>query len=162
MAVLINRQRKVHFSVKWVRGFFLKAEKILDVKEDSVTVVFLSDERIAELNRQWRGVDGPTDCLSFPMQEEDDPFSGGYLGDIAISLETAERQASIYFPEHSDRDALVREVTVLFVHSVLHLLGYDHDTPEKLKEMASKENYILSQLFPGEDVKGLEARIKDR
>ena len=90
------------------------------------------------MNLETRGVDRPTDVLSFPVFDED--FGVGYavLGDIVISYDTAKRQAEQY--GHS----LERELAFLTVHSVLHLLGYDHETsPEDEKEMFSRQEAIL-------------------
>lgn len=161
MAVLLNRQRKVRFSIEWVRIPFSRVESAVGIGPNAVTVVFLSDRAIRKLNKEWRNEDSPTDCLSFPAQEgEKDAFfwEEDYLGDIAISVETAQRQSKIYFPNLRPKKALIRELTVLFVHSILHLLGYDHQTPQELERMAKKENEILEVVFPLEEITGLEAR----
>ncbi len=150
MLNLLNRQRTVEFHVKWVRTLLLRAIEESGINDTTeVTVAFVSDSRIRELNRQWRGIDAPTDCLSFPLQsDEPDPFTDDYLGDIVISVQTAARQASLYFPEHHPKDALVLEITVLFVHSLLHLLGYDHQDKVQQTAMSNKEQAILASLFP--------------
>ncbi len=157
MVELLNRQRKRPFSVKWVRDYIEKAAEVAGVADKNVTVVFLSEEKMKELNREWRGIDAPTDCLSFPVGD-DDPFMEDYLGDIAICVPVAYKQAAQYFPDMDQRDALIREVTVLFVHSLLHLLGYDHENEEDAKEMAEKEASILNQIFEGEGIVGLNLR----
>ena len=125
----------------------------MDLPEEAeVTVLFVSDHRIHRLNKEWRGMDTPTDCLSFPMQnDEPTPFDDTYLGDIVISVQTAHRQAMNYFPETPMPQALKQEIMVLFVHSLLHLMGYDHHTPEERERMASREKHVLSALFPGVD-----------
>ena len=147
---LLNRQRTVKFHVQWVRGILEKAlETTVADKDAEVTIAFLSDSRIRVLNKEWRGIDASTDCLSFPMQDEKpDPFIGHYLGDIAISLQTAENQADIYFPNYCKQKALVFEVTVLFVHSLLHLLGYDHNDDKAFHDMSRREVEVLTKLFP--------------
>lgn len=111
-----------------------------------VSVSFVNDEEIHDLNKMHRDIDRPTDVLSFPLGE-----NGNYdvnhetgallLGDIVISLETACRQAEVY--GHS----LEREVGFLTVHSMLHLLGYDHEE-SNLQEriMREKEEAILGNL----------------
>ena len=111
-----------------------------------VSVSFVDDEQIHKLNLEHRNIDRPTDVLSFPLGE-----NGKYdinhetgallLGDIVISLETACRQAEVY--DHS----LEREVGFLTVHSMLHLLGYDHEK-SSLEEriMREKEEAILGNL----------------
>ena len=86
---LINRQRTVSFHIAWVRPLMERAVDLLELPEDAeITVMFLSDRAIQKLNAQWRGLDRPTDCLSFPMDDEG-PFEDIYLGDIAISVQTA-------------------------------------------------------------------------
>lgn len=95
-----------------------------------ISVTFVLDLEIHEMNREYRGKDKPTDVLSFPLTsgvpEAEDIVNGmAALGDIVISLETAERQAREY--GHS----IEREIAFLAVHSMLHLLGYDHETSEE-------------------------------
>lgn len=108
-----------------------------------VSLVFVDDAYIHGLNYQYRGVDSPTDVLSFAMQEGEPMPLGGdeiILGDVVVSLQTAERQAVKY--GHSFR----REVAYLTVHGVLHLLGYDHQEEEESKIMRRKEKEVLSRL----------------
>ena len=111
-----------------------------------VSVTFVDDNRIHELNKEYRNVDRPTDVLSFPLGENgiydvNKETGACMLGDIVISIETALRQAEIY--GHS----LEREVWFLTVHSMLHLLGYDHEVSQ-LEEriMREKEEEILDTL----------------
>ncbi len=120
--------------------------------KSEVSVMFTDDEEIHELNRLHRGVDRPTDVLSFPLFEydengdiiEDDldfnPNGEMILGDIVISLETASRQAQEY--GHS----FEREIGFLTVHSMLHLFGYDHMTPEDEEEMFGYQREILERM----------------
>lgn len=110
-----------------------------------VSVTFTDDEDIRKLNRQFRNIDRATDVLSFPLfdysGEEDEPPVDelmGMLGDIVISLETAKRQAEEY--GHS----FERETAFLCVHSMLHLLGYDHETgDEDEADMRRRQSEIL-------------------
>ena len=111
-----------------------------------VSVSFVNDKQIHKLNKEHRNIDRPTDVLSFPLGENGvydvNHETGAYLlGDIVISLETASRQAEIY--GHS----FEREVGFLTVHSMLHLLGYDHEE-SSLQEriMREKEEAILGNL----------------
>ncbi len=111
-----------------------------------VSVTFVDDERIRELNKQYRNIDASTDVLSFPLGEngeyETDPETGArLLGDIVISLEHAVSQAKTYGHD------LQREVAFLTVHSMLHLLGYDHVNGglERLR-MREKEEEVLTKL----------------
>ena len=117
-----------------------------------ISVTFVNDKAIHELNKKHRNIDRATDVLSFPLGENGvydiDHETGAYLlGDIVISIETAYRQAEIY--GHS----LEREVGFLTVHSMLHLLGYDHEQG-KLEEriMREKEEEILSNLGISRDI----------
>ncbi|HIS98451.1 MAG TPA: rRNA maturation RNase YbeY [Candidatus Scatomorpha pullistercoris] len=118
-----------------------------------VSVLLTDNEGIHELNRDYRGVDRPTDVLSFPANElapgefdaalcEEDPETGRlFLGDMAISLEKCEAQAVEY--GHS----FERELMYLTVHSTLHLLGYDHvDEAEMKRQMRGREDIIMSRL----------------
>lgn len=100
-----------------------------------VSLLLTSDEIIKELNNQYRNKDKPTDVLSFPMEDK------LMLGDIAISIDTAKKQAE-------EREiALEREVAFLFIHGLLHLLGYDHETSiEDEKEMFELQENILKDL----------------
>ena len=96
------------------------------------------DNEIHRINREFRGIDRPTDVLSFPMMEFEMPEVYVSLGNIVISVETARRQAEEYGHSYE------REVAFLTAHSVLHCLGYDHvDGPEQEKEMFSRQEAIL-------------------
>jgi len=113
-------------------------------REDAeVSLVFVDDDYIQELNIKYRGVDSPTDVLSFAMLEGES-FPGEeeevILGDVIISLETAERQAREF--GHSFQ----REVAYLTLHGVLHLLGYDHQEEVDRRRMREREEEILARL----------------
>lgn len=120
-------------------------EKTLEYEEVSldyeVSLSFVDNLEIRELNRDYRGIDKETDVLSFPM-EDDFPLEGQlpFLGDIIISLEKTRDQAQDY--GHS----FIRELIYLTVHSSLHLLGYDHIDQEEKKLMRSKEEAIMDIL----------------
>ncbi len=107
-----------------------------------VSVTFTDDEKIRELNKNYRNTDRPTDVLSFPLfDEEFDDGESVALGDVVLNLERAEKQAGEY--GHS----FERECAFLVVHSVLHLLGYDHETgDEDEKEMFFKQEEIMKLL----------------
>lgn len=111
-----------------------------------ISVTFVDDERIHELNLIHRNVDKSTDVLSFPLGEDGvydkNPENGAcLLGDIVISVETAVRQAYTYC--HS----LQREIGFLTVHSMLHLLGYDHvNGGIEAVHMREKEEHVLTEL----------------
>ena len=107
-----------------------------------VSLSFVDNDEIHELNRGFRGVDRPTDVLSFPLltDEFDVELEEESLGDIVISLERALEQSKEY--NHS----FEREVCFLVCHSMFHLLGYDHDTDENTKDMRKREEDVLNKL----------------
>lgn len=121
----------------------------MGIGEFEVSVLITDDDGIHELNREFRGIDRKTDVLSFPMLEyeseekpKEDMLPGGenILGDIVISLETAVSQAEEY--GHS----VLREISFLTVHSMLHLFGYDHETDKDRQKMRDREEYFLNKL----------------
>ena len=110
-----------------------------------ISVTFVDNEQIRELNAQYRNKDIETDVLSFPMGENGEydinlDTGAKILGDVVISIEKAMEQAELY--GHS----LEREVGYLTVHSVLHLLGYDHEKPLEKVRMREKEEAVMKQL----------------
>ena len=107
-----------------------------------ITISVVDDEEIHRMNREYRGVDRPTDVLSFPAAEGDafPAIPDAFLGDIAISLPRAEMQAEEY--GHS----LLRELTFLTVHGMLHLLGYDHMMDEDRARMCARQDEILEKM----------------
>lgn len=131
-------------------------DKIIEVLEEAarvhevndmaeVSLMLTDDESIHEMNREYRGIDRPTDVLSFALEEgEEEEIFGGpeenLLGDIIISVETAVRQAEEY--GHS----VEREMSFLALHGMLHLLGYDHMEEEERQEMRAQEKAILESL----------------
>lgn len=102
-----------------------------------ISLVLCGDDEIRRLNRDYRGLDEPTDVLSFP-QEVETPLPGErrLLGDVVISVPTARRQAE------AAAHPLERELEWLLLHGVLHLLGYDDSTPEGLQEMIDKQRAV--------------------
>ena len=122
----------------------LRMEEFYDPAEISVT--FVDNEQIRELNAQYRNKDASTDVLSFPMGENgvydvNHDTGAKILGDIVISMETAQEQAVRY------GHGLDREVGYLTAHSMLHLLGYDHENGgmERVR-MREKEEQVMTQL----------------
>lgn len=107
-----------------------------------VCVLITDAEEIQRLNESYRKIDRVTDVLTFPAWEGDKILCppDGYLGDIAICYERAEEQALEY--GHS----LERELAFLSVHGALHILGYDHMTPEDEAKMLGKQNEILIEM----------------
>ncbi len=105
-----------------------------------ITVVLTDDAQLHELNRDYLGVDAPTDVLSFPASETDPETGARYLGDIIISIPRAEMQA------HAAGHPLESEVQLLVVHGTLHLLGYDHAEPEEKSKMWKAQDEILKNI----------------
>ncbi|HEY4544426.1 MAG TPA: rRNA maturation RNase YbeY [Tissierellaceae bacterium] len=125
-------------------------ESLDEEKEDiesEVSISFVNDEEIHQLNRDYRNVDRPTDVLSFPMELDFD-MPEKILGDIIISTDTASRQAEEY--NHS----IDREILYLVTHSMFHLMGYDHMNDEEKLIMRSKEEKVLKKLGISRDFKG--------
>ncbi len=119
----------------------------LDEECCGVSVSFVSSEEIHELNREYRGVDRVTDVLSFPQQEDPDEIremidmiGACELGDVVICRERAQQQAEEF--GHS----FERELIYLFVHSILHLLGYDHMQEDEKAVMRAREEEIMDEL----------------
>jgi probable rRNA maturation factor len=125
MIEVVNRQRKVLIDCERWRAFAAEALKVAPAGGAGVTVAFVSDRAMRELNRRWREKRGTTDVLSFSAaQDEFEKAEGLRLGDVVISVEQAARQAK----EHGLR--FDEEVSQLILHGVLHLCGYDHETDE--------------------------------
>jgi probable rRNA maturation factor len=118
MIEAVNRQRSKKIDTKAWETFAARAIDAIGKKGSSATIAFVSDKTIRQLNRQFRGIDRATDVLSFPADDSEKTN----LGDIAISVETAAKQArenGLKFDE---------EVAQLILHGLLHLSGYDHET----------------------------------
>lgn len=112
-------------------------EKSLDTE---ISVSFVNNKEIQELNREYRNVDSSTDVLSFPMTDDFSLIHIPILGDIVISLEKALSQAEEY--GHSFN----REVAYLTAHSMFHLLGYDHMKEDEKQVMRKKEKQVMKSL----------------
>lgn len=113
--------------------------------EGEVTLLVTDDEAVAAYNQEYRGMEGPTDVLSFAAQEPTPGFvsapeMAAYLGDIVIALPFTRRQAAAL------NRPLINELRLLAVHGVLHLLGYDHAEPEEEAIMWAKQDAILAGL----------------
>lgn len=114
-------------------------------REAEISITFMNDVEIQEINEQYRGINKPTDVISFALEEltEDEIVIVAeegmpkVLGDILISVETARRQAQEYGHDFD------REIGFLALHGLLHLLGYDHQTSEEETEMFGRQKEIL-------------------
>jgi len=116
----------------------------LDLEPDSadadMTIVLTDDAQLHELNREYLGVDAPTDVLSFPAAETDPETGAQYLGDIVISIPRAMLQAQ------AGGHPLEAEVQLLVVHGTLHLLGHDHAEAEEKTRMWQAQAEVMSRL----------------
>lgn len=154
--ILNNQQEKIPLHPQWEDNLSTIANKCL-VLEDvdpsaEISLVFMDDQGIQELNKTYRDKDVPTDVLSFALLEtsEDELVIAEeeeelLLGDIIISLETALKQAEEY--GHS----IEREIAYLMVHGLLHLLGYDHMNDEEQVVMRKREEELLEAVGLGRE-----------
>ena len=133
--------------VPWLRSIVrrvLAAERPGEAIEASVVIT--DDATVHDLNRRYRGLDEPTDVLSFGLGDSADPSFAlppdepALLGEVVISYPTAVRQAE------AEGHSVEAEVAHLLVHGVLHLLGYDHEAPEDERIMRGREGQILAEL----------------
>jgi probable rRNA maturation factor len=112
--------------------------------DGEVSLLFVDNDKIQLLNKEYRGKDSITDVLSFPQYEsiKNDGITDSfvYLGDIVISLDQAKLQAAEF------GHAIEREIVYLVVHSLLHLLGYDHMVDKDKTEMRAHEKVVLKEL----------------
>ncbi len=122
-------------TIKELAGFVLNKE---GQKTGELSITFVSEEQIKELNQQYRNKDEVTDVLSFPIDQE-------LLGEIVIAFQVAQRQAEEY--NHS----LERELGYLIVHGILHILGYGHKNSQDKKSMRSKEEKYLQKFGLGRE-----------
>lgn len=156
-----NSQDKIEMTPEVKRLIEECVSKTLEMEGVSipveVSILLVDDQQIHQLNRQYRGVDAPTDVLSFPMLEFEDDGQDRrdlqaalneagcngqavVLGDIVLSMERAQQQAQEY--GHS----FLREVGYLIVHGMLHLLGYDHEQEPQRIVMRQKEEHVMGML----------------
>lgn len=123
MLEIVNNQRKFKLDWKIFQEFAERAVVLIPETENkSATVAFVTDRKMRELNRNFRGKNLTTDVLSFPFEADEFDLETANLGDIVISVERAERQAL-------ENDlTLENEIEQLILHGILHLCGYDHET----------------------------------
>jgi probable rRNA maturation factor len=155
-----NTSNNTTFDVEVIHNAVLATLKAHNAEACEVSVLLTDDADIKHLNRDYRGVDAPTDVLAFAMREgEDGNVNPNVLGDLVISLETASRQVRTGDPFSATRssletekqetsyDSLETEVALLAIHGALHLLGYDHQTQEEATVMFEKQNTIFGLLL---------------
>ena len=121
-----------------------EACKEIDIQDDlELSVIFVDDKRIHEINREYRQIDRSTDVISFALEDSEQYYIEGMpreIGDIFISIDHAKMQAEEY--GHS----FYREMCFLFTHGLLHLLGFDHMNEEDEKVMFGRQKTILDAL----------------
>ena len=118
-------------------------KEVLDV---NLSVVLTDNRRLQKLNRDYLGIDAPTDVLSFPASESDPETGTRYIGDILISVPYATKGAK------QAGNSLEAELQLLVVHGVLHLLGHDHAKPKEKTKMWKAQAEILKSLGLGDVV----------
>jgi probable rRNA maturation factor len=123
------------------RAALTHQKESLDV---NLSVVLTDNRRLHKLNRDYLGVDAPTDVLSFPASESDPETGARYIGDILISVPYAAKDAKLA------GNSLEAELQLLVVHGVLHLLGHDHARPKEKARMWKAQHQILTELGLGD------------
>ncbi|MDE0425481.1 MAG: rRNA maturation RNase YbeY [Candidatus Poribacteria bacterium] len=147
MIGITNTSRNTTFDVEIIHNAVHAALKAHGAEACEVSVLLTDDADIRRLNRDYRGIDAPTDVLAFAMREgEDGNLNPNLLGDLVISLETAARQATTKDALAPTCGNLETEAALLAVHGMLHLLGYDHQTPKDATIMFEKQKAIFSLL----------------
>ena len=147
--VLVDKEYKSQVKSAWLKNIIRQIQNAEKINVHSeIGLVITSDEKIQELNLKYLKEDQPTDVLSFPMNEHvggkplfiEVPDGKTHLGDIMISYPTTVKQAA----EHNH--PVSREITILLIHGILHLLGYDHDIPRRKRLMKNRESAILKTI----------------
>lgn len=152
--IQIDEEWEAAIDPQMLRTILTHALAVTD-RAGELTLVITDDATVQQLNRDYRGIDAPTDVLSFASQEETPAVAmadvqglppelaallQSYLGDIIIAYPYATRQAATY------QNSIEAELRLLAVHGLLHLLGYDHDTAEKEREMWAIQREILAHI----------------
>lgn len=145
---IVNKSKNAELSVyyKDIRKYFKKTFKVLNIEQSfDISLILVKPEEIKEINRKYRKIDKVTDVISFASLENNDDFifemeEDIYLGDVFINVEAVISQAKKY--NHS----IKREFCFLFVHGLLHCLGYDHMTKEEEKIMFDIQKNIIEDL----------------
>lgn len=138
--ITINPKYKKGLTSSFIENLVLQVFSHLQIQNDlDLSIVIDSDEFIQCLNRDFRGLDEPTDVLSFPSDEIDPQTNRRYIGDIIISFPRVIEQSTKC--NHPTQD----ELTLLLIHGVLHLLGYDHINEEDKNEMWAIQGELLTK-----------------
>ena len=141
MFEIFNETNKEIKEINKLQEYMEFVVKKMDLSNASFNIIFVSNEKIHEINKEFRHVDRITDVISFALEDNPDIVYDDFrlLGDIYIAIDVAYDQAIEY--NHSRE----REVCFLATHGLLHLLGYDHMTEEEEKEMFGKQEELLKE-----------------
>ncbi len=132
-----NRQRKIRLDIRFLRKVGETTLAKMGAEGAECGVLLVGDRTMARLNERYRGIARSTDVLAFPMREGlFESLSPGLLGDVVISAEMADRQASAL------GRSLREELAALLIHGILHLLGYDHQAPSGARKMKRLEGQL--------------------
>lgn len=144
IAVFNRTNENIDEFIKLFNKIAKSAEKKLELDTDyEISVTFVRSRTIHVINRDYRGIDRPTDVISFAIQDDLEDFmeENKDLGDIFINIDYARKQAKEY--EHSYE----REISFLFTHGLLHCLGYDHMKEDEAKVMFALQDQILDPII---------------
>ncbi len=130
--IYVHNLTKTKFDLKFLKTVVKTVCHFRRIKQEEIERIVLDDQKIQGYNREYRGADRPTDVLAFPVDEK--------TGELFISLESARRQAQIY------RQSLKKEVSLLVIHGLLHLNGYNDTIQRDRAVMRSEEARILNLL----------------
>ncbi len=138
MVFVRNDTQDPNLNESFIHQAVLATLRMHESESCEVSVLLTNDSTIQSLNHKYRNIDTPTDVLAFAMREDsDESMNPHLLGDVIISVPTAQRQA------HAHNHSLDVEVANLTVHGVLHLLGYDHQISEDASIMFEKQEAVL-------------------
>jgi len=144
---ILTQSQSVAIEIEYLKSALLKILSELDsrhpeVSADELSIVLCDDDHIQALNKTFRNKDRATDVLSFPQHDPDSEVCSTTLGDVVVSIETAERQAKELGVEFQS------EMIRLLVHGVLHLYGYEHEgvSPETARKMQDLEDFLIQSV----------------
>ena len=136
---LVNNFEKQLFKI--LNEFSKRVDNFNPKKRNLISVMFSTDKKVMQLNKQFRNINKPTNVLSFPsLTNSKTKFKEVFLGDIIFSIETILSEAKI------NNISIIDHLIHLFIHGLLHLLGYDHETEDEARDMENLEITILEQL----------------
>jgi len=121
MIEVVNQQRGTKIDRTQWEQFTRMAMQLVGKEEEGITIAFVSNRRMRELNKRFRHLDKTTDVLSFPSEQDDFSASSPMLGEVAIAVEQAAKQAG------ENGLKIEQEIAQLILHGLLHLCGYDHE-----------------------------------